>query len=200
VRRSSEKTIGEERRYAYEETAMKCQDCGAENPGNAKYCLSCGRPIAVVTSEHGVYGGQQRSCVSCGRSIGWDTVFCPYCGRDYRLPAVPGTVGAEPTKKSGIPVAGGILTIIGGVLSFIMFLIVLFVSTDPYYHGLSDFGWVTLILTFSCAIVAFVGGAAAIIRKYYPLALLGAICSLAGFVVFGIPAIILIAISHKHFS
>jgi len=116
------------------------------------------------------------------------------------LPAVPGAVGAQPTKKSGIPVAGGVLTIIGGVLSFIMFLIVLSVSTDSYYDGLSDFGWVTLILTFSCAIVAFVGGAAAIIRKYYPLALLGAICSLAGFVVFGIPAIILIAISHKDFS
>lgn len=96
--------------------------------------------------------------------------------------------------------AGGILTILGGIVSFIVFLWTVSILVDPNLNGLSDFGWLTLILTFISAMIAFLGGAAAIIRKYYLVALLGAIFSLAGFLVFGIPAVILIAISHKDFS
>ena len=132
--------------------------------------------------------------------IDWNAQFCPHCGKDYRLQAVRAAEKPQSAGKSRMPIAGGILTLLGGVVSFIVFLFVLTVSIDPHYNGLSDFGWITLILTFFCAITAFLGGAAAIMRKYYMLALLGAITSLAGVLVFGIPAVILIAISHKDFS
>jgi hypothetical protein len=30
---------------------------------------------------------RSRHCVSCGRGIDWDSMICPYCGHDYRMPA-----------------------------------------------------------------------------------------------------------------
>ena len=31
---------------------------------------------------------RSRFCVSCGRAIVWDANFCPYCGKDYRIPVI----------------------------------------------------------------------------------------------------------------
>ena len=176
---------------------MKCPFCGGDNLDQAKFCSSCGRSVAVVPSGSST---SFRTCVSCGRTIDWNALFCPHCGKDYRFPAGQGGENAQSKKKSRIPLAGGILTILGGIVSFIVFLWTVSILVDPNMNGLSDFGWVTLIITFISAIIAILGGVAAIIRKYYLVALLGAIFSLAGILVFGVPAVILIAISHKDFS
>lgn len=39
---ASEKPIGEERRYGEGELAMKCPNCGAENPEGKMFCGDCG--------------------------------------------------------------------------------------------------------------------------------------------------------------
>jgi hypothetical protein len=42
---ASEKTLGEETRYRHGEMAMKCRNCGAENPKNSEVCSGCGKEI-----------------------------------------------------------------------------------------------------------------------------------------------------------
>ena len=139
-------------------------------------------------------------CVACGRAIEWYANVCPYCGRDYRaqmMPAYP--VSAAPVKTA-MPVVGGVLVIIGGVISLGLFFWLLYESANlGSTYEFTDFGWALLALSLLCAIFSLLGGIVALIRKYLPLAILGAIASILGFGIFGIIGLILIAVSHKEF-
>lgn len=44
-----------------------CQNCGTENPANARFCKQCGSRLSRV-------------CSNCGNPLAEDARFCNYCG------------------------------------------------------------------------------------------------------------------------
>ncbi|MBQ7489605.1 MAG: leucine-rich repeat protein [Bacteroidales bacterium] len=55
--------------------SLKCQNCGAENVDNAKYCCECGNEIGFYCRKCGSYNPNGKFCISCGTKNGpvnWD--------------------------------------------------------------------------------------------------------------------------------
>ena len=156
---------------------MKCESCGSVNPESMRFCGNCGRPLGSPVSAE----TRTRNCVGCGRPIGWDASICMYCGYDYRMKVKKGTEGHLLT--------GAILTLMAGIMGMAILLIywgsngLEFVSDNPI-----------IILSFCCCIVAVIGGFAALVGKWFPLAVLGAAAALfSPAFFFAIPGLILIA-------
>jgi len=167
---------------------LRCDNCGTINPEGMRFCGNCGKPLSMgppaVTVE-----GKARNCVSCGRSIGWDANICMYCGYDYRVKKTkPGTEGHLLT--------GAILTLLASILGL---AILLAVYTND---GIGSFTSNPIfVLSFSCCIVGLFGGFAALMQKWFPVAVLGsaaAIFSPAFF--FAIPGLVMIANSATKFK
>ena len=55
---------------------MKCAYCGAEIPGDSKFCVSCGKPQVQQSAV---------VCGNCGKEIGEGQVFCASCGARVNL-------------------------------------------------------------------------------------------------------------------
>lgn len=54
-----------------EETeTVECQECGAQNNVNAKYCVNCGTKIIT-----------ERKCAGCGQILEENAKYCQECGR-----------------------------------------------------------------------------------------------------------------------
>lgn len=165
---------------------MKCESCGMSNPEGMKFCGVCGRPLMVppvVPAD-----GRSRNCVQCGRPIGWDASICMYCGHDYRGKPKAGTEGHLMT--------GAILTLLAGILGLALLL-------TTYSGGSIEFFFDSSlrVLSFSCAVIGIIGGYAALNRKWFPIAVLGAAAAIftpAFF--FAIPGLILIANSATRFK
>ncbi|MGQ9586945.1 MAG: hypothetical protein ACUVT7_00990 [Thermoplasmata archaeon] len=154
-----------------------------------------------------------RSCVSCGRSIDWNANVCPYCGHDFRVPVQ----AVQPRQKSMVPVVGGILIVIAGVLALAMGIMyfVLDVSDIQDYgvtlppemtaEDLQDVLHVCGGVLIVFAVMAFVGGVFAIQRKHFALAIVGGIFGLLGigFLIgslLGLIGLILVAVGRKDFD
>ena len=166
--------------------AMKCESCGTTNPEGMRFCGNCGRPLLV--SSAGISDARTRNCVACGRPIGWDAIICMYCGHDYRDTPKKGTEGHLLT--------GAILTILAGVLGFLL-LVSIYFDNDIFSLWGSSLG----LLSLSCTILGVIGGVAALVRRWFPVAVLGAgaaIFTPAFF--FAIPGLILIANSATRFK
>ncbi len=116
-----------------------------------------------------------RSCVSCGRPIAFDANVCPYCGHDYRV-----TMAGPLAKKqpSSMPVAGGVLILIGGVI--------LLIATF----------W--CIVTIALGALAILGGIFAIQRTHFAIALVGGILSVPSII--GLIGLILVVVSKDEFT
>jgi hypothetical protein len=116
-------------------------------------------------------------------------------------------------SKSGI---SGVLSIVSGSLGVLGFLsmilsaIILPALPGLSYYGLmsSEFDLISLlqitytmlgIICLLLSILAVVGGVYSVKRKYWPLALTGAICGLLVFFPTGIPAIIFVAMGKEEF-
>src|SRR6476620_3382290 len=56
---------------------MKCANCSFENPGDAKFCENCGKPLEMP-------------CPNCGKPVSPGARFCKNCG--YSLQTSPSTV------------------------------------------------------------------------------------------------------------
>jgi hypothetical protein len=57
---------------------MKCPQCLLQTPGNAKFCVECGKKLEVA-------------CPSCGHGNSPDFKFCAECGEKLsRHPVHPG--------------------------------------------------------------------------------------------------------------
>ena len=166
---------------------MKCGSCGATNPVDMKFCGSCGRPLAVVTAE--AVGSRSRNCVQCGRSIDWDVEICMYCGFNYSMPKLKR--GSE-----GHLITGAILTILASIMGLVFLLLI---STEGDYGSMPQSA--LLALSFSCCAVGLIGGVAALMQRWFPVAVLGAaaaVFSPAFF--FAVPGLILIANSAARFK
>jgi len=61
-----------------------CENCGAENPSDAIFCIKCGTKKKVV-QESNQNSSVAGYCPQCGAPYSKDDVYCGNCG--YRLPA-----------------------------------------------------------------------------------------------------------------
>lgn len=139
--------------------------------------------------------GGTRNCVSCGRTISWDANVCPYCGHDYRMQMM----GAPVKKQSSMPVIGGVLILVSGLLEMI--------AGGVFIGGgsiLVDFGGGVLAacgaIFFVLGVIAILGGIFAIQRKHFGFSILGGILSLGGFFILGLIGLILVAVSRDEFQ
>ena len=64
---ASEKTIQDERRFRDEVMAMKCPNCGVENPDNASYCGSCATQLREISMPMS-YGNDPRKVAMARRA------------------------------------------------------------------------------------------------------------------------------------
>lgn len=71
---------------------MKCYSCGAEIPGDSKFCPSCGKSQVQQPAQ---------VCGNCGQKIGAGQVFCSSCG------AKAGSAGAGAVPPPPPPQPGG---------------------------------------------------------------------------------------------
>jgi hypothetical protein len=153
-------------------------------------------------------GSTDRMCVSCGRSIAMDANVCQHCGHDFRAP-----VPVE-KKKTFIPVVGGALVIVAGIMGLFLGGVLLAVdfdeldqygldvATDMIEDILTVCGAIIIILS----LIVVLGGFFGVMRKHWGIALVGAILGL--FVIgplmlgslFSLIGLILIAVSRKEFE
>ena len=149
--------------------------------------------------------GGTRRCVSCGREIAMDANVCQYCGHDYRMQAAP----AGPKEKSLLPVVGGILILIGGLLEILMGVGLVFSSGVLDSIMLVDFEGVDFVedlldicgaIFIILGIIGVLGGIFGVLRKSYGLAVLGGVFALPGWFVPALIGLILVAISKKDFD
>ncbi|MDY6908253.1 MAG: hypothetical protein SV910_08550 [Chloroflexota bacterium] len=104
-----------------------------------------------------------------------------------------------PAKRTAMPTAAGILSIIAGALG-------LLAGIGLFVGGLFTVGLRGIIigafyppLIIALAVVAIVGGAYTLRRKAWGLALAAAICSVFCVWFLGIPAVILVALARNEF-
>jgi len=126
---------------------------------------------------------------------------------------------SDGSNRSGLLTAGGVLSIVAGVLEVILgglaavalaILRVLFgaalfpFSPDPRFGhamGLVPFWSVIVgVPLFALGVVAIIGGVYAIRRRVFGLALAGAICALIPLNPLGLLAVIFVAVSKREFQ
>jgi len=106
----------------------------------------------------------------------------------------------SPAGRAWMPIAGGILTIIAGIIGFFAGILIVAVGEAAGAEaGIFGFGMIGAPLI-AIGIVAIVGGIFALRRRIWGLALAGAICSLPCSWIFAIPAIVFIALSKREFK
>ena len=136
-----------------------------------------------------------RNCVGCGRAIAWDANVCPYCGHDFRVQMAP-----PKKEKSGLPIAGGVLIIIASLMYFAIGGIIAAGSTLALFGtlGASSIGILCGVVIIVLGIVALLGGAFAVMRKHFGLAVLGGVLVIPS--ILGLIGLILVAVSHDSFD
>jgi uncharacterized paraquat-inducible protein A len=146
----------------------------------------CGRalmPMAVEPPEM-----RQRQCVECGRSIAWDANVCMYCGHDFR-----------PKRKASTEahlLTGAILTLMAGILAIALLTIIV-----AQYESMSVQNQAIAAISYSCSSLGVIGGIAALTRRGFPIAVLGATCAIfSPAFYFAIPGLVLIANSADSFE
>lgn len=58
---------------------LRCERCGTENPGGSVFCTECGERLSWAEKST---KGTQRKCRSCGQFNDLDALFCVACGEE----------------------------------------------------------------------------------------------------------------------
>ena len=135
-----------------------------------------------------------RFCPRCGKSILQDdAVFCPYCAMSLTAVSAP----SVRVKRSGFPVAAGVLTIIGacvaavsGIVGLIGFYTTISYSYYYYYH---QYEWLVMgaFGILGCAL-GLTGGIFTLMRRRFALCITGMVLIIiSGFVTAGAFVLIL---------
>ncbi len=120
-------------------------------------------------------------------------------------------------KKTGRPIAGGILNIVSGalnILGFVGVIIAIVVVTPAYWIASDGFGpvgvfeigilttilWIGAIILLIVGILPLIGGIYAVQRKKWGLALAGSIAAIVGSSVMGILATIFTVMAKDEFE
>ena len=155
-----------------------------------------------------------RRCVSCGRELGFDVNVCPYCGQDYRF--IAPVIQKETTAK---PVIGGVLVLLAGLLALVMAISFILIEPEDIdrmdYTGFSDSGLtpadiedileVCGALDIIFGAIAMIGGAFALMRKQFTMAVIGGVFGMlgGGFLIgslLGLVGLVMIIISKSEFE
>ncbi len=87
---------------------LTCPHCQSLNRSDAKFCLSCGAPLAAIQAQSAASPGlppaPTMACPQCGKAVSVKAKFCNYCGQPFSpSPAVapPAAPAAAPTP--GLP-------------------------------------------------------------------------------------------------
>jgi len=141
-------------------------------------------------------GSGSRSCVSCGRPIAFDANVCPYCGHDYRV------VMAGPQvqqKETAMPVAGGVLILIGSIIYFLFGGLIAAGSTTLAIASFNEAAWGIMcgVILVVLGFISFLGGIYALGRKNFNFAVIGGIFVVP--TIIGLIGLILVAVSKDEF-
>ena len=154
--------------------------------------------------------GGNRICVSCGRTIAMDANVCQHCGHDFRAPP------KEEVKKTAIPVIGGVLIIIAGLMGLAMGGILIAIDADDLdTYGVDVAGVTDMVedILTACGVIAIIvslivllGGFFGVMRKHWGIAIVGGVLGL--FVigplmlgsVLSLVGLIMVAVSRKEFE
>jgi hypothetical protein len=159
---------------------------------------------------------EMRYCSRCGKQIRADSFTCVHCGeRPWQAPLSQATESIweadddtyysplSSASESSAPVIGGIMSILAGILAVGQGLLYMAGSSlIAFYSGALCFcGGIDFLF----GAVAIAGGLAALKRDSFAIAIIGAITGMLGFgfvigSVFGLIAVVLIAISHNEFA
>ena len=114
-------------------------------------------------------------------------------------PTPPPAGASQPAPQTWMPVTAGILTIIAGVVDFLVGLIRGAIGHAGFFSiwGLGVRGVPLIVL----GIIAVIGGVFALQRKAWVIALVGAICALIWpLTLLGILSIVFVCLSRKEFK
>jgi hypothetical protein len=116
-------------------------------------------------------------------------------------------VASKVVEKAGgtwMPLAAGILDLVAGVPALIIGILFLADAEVPgWLSGVVGFGVLTdriVVLATIFAVIAIAGGAFAIRKRTWGLALAGSIFAVFCAWIFGIPAIVFTVVGKKHFK
>lgn len=60
---------------------VRCNSCGTPNPGTARFCSRCGKPVAEAAPPPPLpQAAQQVTCPTCHKPLPLGSKFCGYCG------------------------------------------------------------------------------------------------------------------------
>jgi membrane protease subunit (stomatin/prohibitin family) len=79
---------------------VRCGNCSALNPESAKFCASCGQPLAAVAAAP---SGATVHCTQCGTVNAATAKFCANCGASLQEPAAAPAGGEPPAPAEGQP-------------------------------------------------------------------------------------------------
>ncbi len=166
---SLEKTIGEEQQSGHGDDAMKCQNCGVENPDSKVFCGDCGLRLSPPT------------CPKCGAENPEGKKFCGDCGADISEPGSPAIqpptiVRRNSSERPNLRRIGRAAWMIGLAVLFVS--VILFVLSNALEHqahrlaledssrwsdveDMANFTSLGAWITLGVAIVCIAGGAIA---------------------------------------
>lgn len=217
---------------------VKCPKCGAKNPNYIIYCGKCGEqipedlrraaeaepepepaqtasvPVPTSPTPGPAAPAQEatKRCNWCGTYNKTSASFCSNCGRDpYRVTPYDAGTAWEPIQespRSGVPLIGGILAILAGILALgqgVIYAMANEIATTQGFTEIAGSLCVCSGIDILFGLASVVGGIFAIQRKHFALALIGAILGMLGigFVIgalFGLIALVLIAVSKAEFE
>ena len=196
-------------------TSERCPFCGADGQEFQLNCTKCGKelprgqktePLAgAATAPAAATPATTRACPICGRPMGIYADRCDYCSR----PDVNYDDYSEVSyqDESELPVIGGVLILIAGVLGLLHGLLTLGAVGEVHALGYEVPGSVTCCAGLMClfGLIAVFGGYNAIKRDSVLLAIVGGILGILsiGFFIgalLSLIGMILVAVSHKEFS
>jgi hypothetical protein len=111
-------------------------------------------------------------------------LFCPYCGIGLAVASAP----PPPTKRTGFPIAGGILTIVGSCIAAFIGILMLIASafqSNAYYYYYNPYPYYLFIGIFGILGFAFglTAGIFSLKRRHFAFSIIGiSLLLLSGFV------------------
>jgi hypothetical protein len=199
----------------------RCTRCGAWNPDYVQFCGKCGGEVVKDAGDSSYPPPapvrDKRICAWCGKEVGEAVTVCPFCGRDLAAPA--GThrsaqdIYTEPyypvthrsTGASGTLILGAIFALLAGVMALGQGLLYMVVGSAVGSYAPGGFICFCGGLDFVFGLASIAAGVFALQRKSFMLCVIGAVLGMLGLglligFVFGLIALILIAISKEEFS
>jgi predicted amidophosphoribosyltransferase len=191
-------------------TSVRCPFCGADGQEYQFNCTKCGKDLPRGQKIDPMSGtatpsGATKPCPICGRPMGIYANQCAYCSR----PETDYSYGTEEVyaSDSQLPVVGGVLILIAGILGILEGLLTLAAVSSVSAAGYTLPGSVTCCAGLLCifGLIAAAGSFSAIGRHSVVFAIVGGVFGILaiGFLIGAVLAligIILVAIAHDEFS